>query len=72
MRCPETNLFDEWMRSTDGQKALDPETLGIAQNNAQYLQNRLYHAFMAGCDAGKRTARDEAIAAFRRAILLGE
>ena len=72
MGCPETNLLDEWLRSRDGQKAINPETLGIAQNNAQYLRNRLHNAFMAGCDAGKRIARDQALAAFRRAILLGE
>lgn len=38
----------EWIESEDGKRAADADSLGVPPDKAEYLKNRLWHAFVAG------------------------
>jgi hypothetical protein len=61
---PEQRAVEEWFDSGEG------ETCCQGAASAEYLRNRLWRAFRAGMDAGKKIARRQAVEAFAK--LIGE
>lgn len=45
---PASVAWDAWRESEQGVGATDVTTLKAPSDQRQYLENRLYHAFMAG------------------------
>ena len=41
----------KWLRTEEGKRCTDARTLGAEENQAVYLRNRLWWAFMAGARA---------------------
>ena len=52
-RAPEAIAFDEWLRTPEGYSCADGRAGG------EYLQNRLWFAFMAGYSARTSGAKHE-------------
>lgn len=48
----------EWIESENGKKCSDAASLGIPPEKAEYLKNRLWHAFTAGMLCQEATAPD--------------
>lgn len=60
---PDAVAWDEWIDSEEGKKCRDATTLGSSAYHNQYLQNRLWRAFMAGCrdDRSRKTNEDDKV-----------
>jgi hypothetical protein len=55
----EAKAVGDWFASEEGERCSDPTTLGADKGQDRYLRNRLWKAFSAGIDAGKRIARNQ-------------
>ena len=64
----ETSDYDKWTNSEEGVSAAKIETLGGKPENAQYLRNRLWKAYMAGYAAGRKTQIAESTERLRKII----
>jgi hypothetical protein len=43
--------WNAWLASKDGQDCMGWRSMGLTEQQQQYLHNRLWHAFMAGVAA---------------------
>lgn len=48
-----SNKWKAWITSDAGKQASDPNSLGTTLSARNYLENRLYNAFMAGVRAAE-------------------
>lgn len=59
----EQNEINEWLASDEFKSGEDPISLLAPERSREYLRNRLWKAFTAGMDAGKRISKKRMAAA---------
>lgn len=55
---PSHGPWPDWIASEEGKKCADPYTLDLAYRMGEFLENRLWHAFMAGMKAERESVAD--------------
>lgn len=58
-KCSAVSEYELWIKSKEGKDCLDYTTLNLSSNQMQYFYNRIWHAFHAGVDAGKKISKKE-------------
>ncbi len=57
----ETDCWNKWRESEEGKSCGNVETLKAPKDQEQFLRNRLWRAFMAGCHAGRELREEDIV-----------